>query len=73
MNMFFLSDLFFVYSGYYVEGLWVSFILVFLIEMISWNKFLEGKRLYVIVLFFDVNFSNWLLGFLILFLYFDIN
>lgn len=73
MNMFFLSDLFFVYGGYYMEGLWVSFILVFLIEMISWNKFLEGKRLYVIVLFFDVNFSNWLLGFLILFLYFDIN
>lgn len=67
MNMSSLSDLPPAHSGYHTEGSRASPTPASLTEMISRNKFLEGKRLYVIASLFDVNFSNWLLGSLISF------
>lgn len=73
MNMSSLSDLPPAHSGYHTEGSRASPTPASLTEMISRNKFLEGKRLYVIASLFDVNFSNWLLGSLISFPYSDTN
>mgnify|MGYP000517361969 CR=1 FL=1 len=58
MNMSSLSDLPPGHPGFHTEGARASPSPASLTEMISRNKFLEGKQLNQMVLF-DVNFSNW--------------